>query len=125
MGSISGDEIYHGRREVAWEGLHLGHRRRRPWLAACQKSYGVGRPPTENYRSQREKNLMISMCKLEAMGYIIDGCTSVVGGLRMVRRRAAAAIMIMVSGERHILFMLLREVSGPPETIFYFPGLFK
>jgi len=43
----------------------------------------------------------------------------------MVRRRAAAAIMIMVSGERHILFMLLREVSGPPETIFYFPGLFK
>jgi len=65
------------------------------------------------------------MCKLEAMGYIIDGCTSVVGGLRMVRRRAAAAIMIMVSGERHILFMLLREVSGPPETIFYFPGLFK
>ena len=44
---------------------------------------------------------MISMCKLEAMGYnIIDGCNSVVGGLRMVRRRAAAAIM--VSGERHI-----------------------
>lgn len=54
-----------------------------------KKRYGVGRPPTENYRSQREKNLMISMCKLEAMGYnIIDGCTSVVGGLRMVRRRA-------------------------------------